>query len=246
MATKLESDDWSPNTSAPSGGSSEIAPSGKPEVQSAEWSEHEHVSPQVQLEAKKLVDMVGNPELATQAIKGTGKNEEPSSSRESETTVTGKSRYSPAQLSHVFLKSLADLETSFATPVVSGELTEWVTNALRAAERVRSFLLGDIQKIHTELFSNILRQDVDLSAQVEKLRTADVQISHADCDEVISNLTKLQEQARRVRQDEAQIADAVADVTKRGMEFVLAARGQETAISAWLSEAFNRDIGGGD
>lgn len=252
MATKLESDNSLPNASARSSESSEVASlsktdSGKPEAQSAEWTQHEHTSTQVELEAKKLVDLAGNLELAKQAIKGTDRKEENSASKDSgPAPATTNSRYSPAQLSHVFLKSLQDLETSLATPVVSGELTEWSTNALRACERVRSFLLGDVQKIHKELFSNILREDVDLAAQVEKLRTADARISHADCDEIISSLTTLQQRAQAVRQDEAKIADEVTDVTKRGMEFVMAARGQETAISAWLSEAFNRDLGSGD
>ncbi len=37
-------------------------------AKSAEWLEHEHVSEQIQIEAQKLVDLVGSSELAKNAI----------------------------------------------------------------------------------------------------------------------------------------------------------------------------------
>ena len=45
-----------------------ISPMAVPVTQSAEWTEHEHVSEHVQLEAQKLVDLVGSSELARNAI----------------------------------------------------------------------------------------------------------------------------------------------------------------------------------
>jgi len=218
-----------------------------PATESADWSEHEHVSAQVQLEAEKLVDLVGTPELAKQAINIVERQQQRLSTGDSELSASlAKSRQASAKIAATFLKSLTDLETSLATPVVSGELTEWVTNALRDCERVKAILLRDVQNIHADLYSIILRENVDLSAQVEKLRAADAQIAHSDCDEVISSLNQIKRQARLARQDEAKLSGALANVIDLAMEFVIAARGQETAISAWLSEAFNRDLGSGD
>ena len=209
-------------------------------------NEHERISSQVQLEAAKLVEMVGTPELAKQAISAVERNQLSSTGDSELQDSLAKSRYAAAETVATLLKSLTDLETCLATPVFPGELTQWVTNALRACEQVKAILRGDMQKIHTDLYSSILRENLDLSAQVDKLRSADIQIWHADCDEVISGLTRLLGLAETARQDEAKLAMVVADVIKQAMEFVVAARGQETAIAAWMSEAFNRDLGAGD
>ena len=212
-----------------------------------EWSQHEHISTQAQLEAEKLVELVGTPELAKQAISVLEQSQQQSPNADSTLAKSlAKSRQASAEISAAFLKSLSDLETSLATPVVAGELTEWVTSVQGYCERVRSMLLGDVQKIHAELFSSILRQNVDLSAQVEKLRATDLQISHSDCDEILATLKQIQMDVRSAKKDEAKLSEAVPSLIKRAMEFVVAARGQETAISAWLSEAFNRDLGSGD
>lgn len=42
----------------------------------AEWKEHEHVAPAVQVEAEKLVERAGSPELAKQAIDEVSQQEE--------------------------------------------------------------------------------------------------------------------------------------------------------------------------
>lgn len=212
-----------------------------------EWNQHEHLSSQVQLEAEKLVELVGTPDLAKQAINVVEQSQQQSPKADSTLAKSlAKSRQASAETSAAFLKSLSDLETSLATPVVAGELTEWVTSVLGYCEHVRSMLLGDVANIHAELLSSILRQNVDLSAQVEKLRATDLQISHSDCDEILATLKQIQMDARSAKKDEAKLSEAVASLIKRAMEFVVAARGQETAISAWLSEAFNRDLGSGD
>lgn len=45
-----------------------------PVTQSAEWTEHEHVSEHVQLEAQKLVDLVGSSELSHPHRRTGGRN----------------------------------------------------------------------------------------------------------------------------------------------------------------------------
>lgn len=211
-----------------------------------DWNEHEHISSQVQLEAAKLVELVGTPELAKQAISAVERDQRSSTGDSELQDSLARSRHAAAEVVASLLKSLTDLETCLATPVFPGELTQWVTNALSACEQVKTVQLGGMQKIHTDLYASILRENLDLSAQVDKLRAADIQISHADCEEVISGLTRLLGLAETARQDEAKLAKVVADVNKRAMEFVVAARTQETAIAAWMSEAFNRDLGSGD
>ncbi len=225
----------------------ECAQLNDPVTPAANWSEHEHVSAQVQREAQKFVEMVGTPELAKQAISVVERLQQPASSGDSDrATALSDTQQATAQAVNTFLESLTALESSLATPVVSGELTEWVTNALRDCEQVKANLQSDWRRIHADLFKNILRENADLSAQVEKLRAVDDKISQVDCDEVISSLNQLLVRAQSAGQDEAKLAGVMEDVVKRAMKFVIAARGQETAIAAWLSEAFNRDLGSGD
>jgi hypothetical protein len=212
----------------------------------SDWNEHEHVSLQVQLEAEKLVQMVGTPELAKQAISVVEHRQLLSSMEGTDVSTSQEKDHASAVKVSEFQKALANFETSLATPVVSGELTEWATNALKACEEVRRILLGDMQQIHAEQFTSILRDSVDLASQVEKLRAADTHISNLDCNDVVSDLRLLLSLARSVRQDEAKLTSLMADVVKRGMDFVVAARSQETSIVTWLSEAVNRDLGSGD
>ena len=236
----------SASTSLPASDSKEVGEASLQAGLSADWNEHEHISAQVQLEAAKLVEMVGTPELAKQAINNVERNQLASTGDSELKDSLASSRFAASQMVATLRKSLEDLETSFATPVFPGELTQWVANALRACEQVRATLIGDIQNLHTDLFAGILRENINLTAQVDKLRTADIQIACSDCDELFSMLTRLLRLAESARQDEAKVAMVLADVIKQGMAFVVAARSQETAIAAWMSEAFNRDLGSGD
>ncbi|MDX1926620.1 MAG: hypothetical protein SFV81_08885 [Pirellulaceae bacterium] len=217
-----------------------------PKENAAEWSQHEHVSSQVQLEAEKLVELVGTPELAKQAISVVEQTLQVTQADSSLASSLARSRQAAAETSAAFLKSLSDLETTLATPVMSGELADWLTNTLRDCERVKSMLVGEVREIHTALFSSILRENVNLSAQVEKLRAEDLRILHSECTEVLATLTHIQSEARLASKDEAKLSEAIASVSQKAIGFVVAARGQETAISTWLSEAFNRDLGSGD
>ena len=247
MNTNLDQISGRSSTSNSTPNKAEFAQLNDPVTPSADWIEHEHVSAQVQLEAQKFVEMVGTPELAKQAISVVERLHQPASRGDSErATGLSDSQQATAQAVGSFLNSLTALESSLATPVVSGELTEWVTNALRDCEQVKANLQSDWRRIHADLFKNILRENADLSAQVEKLRAVDDKISQVDCDEVISSLNQLLVRAQSAGQDEAKLAGVMEDVVKRAMKFVIAARGQETAIAAWLSEAFNRDLGSGD
>ncbi len=211
------------------------------ENHAVEWEGHEHVSEQVQREAEKLVHMVGSPELAKHAINVVEQRLQGSTSIETDTLPTGLTNRNES-----FLKALSDFETSIATPVVSGELTEWVTNALRACENLGAIERDDLQRLHAELYAGILREDLDLSSQVEKLRATDSQLAFIDCNEVATSLENLLSLARSAKQDEAKLNLVLADITKQAMEFVIAARTQETVIATWYSEAFNRDLGSGD
>lgn len=206
---------------------------------SNQWSEHEHVSEQVQLEAQKLVEMVGSPELAKHAIDVVEQRQQTSLADHSgiAAPLPMIERHAP------FLKALEDFEGLLETPIIAGELLDWVTNALSACENVGLILTGDLKRKHAELYARILRQDLDLSRQVEKLRAMDRQLVDIDFANVLAALTQLSNFATSVAQDEAKLTLLRTDVVKRAISFVISARTQETALATWFSEAFNRDLG---
>lgn len=224
------------NNSAPS-----LSPDAGQTSNSADWHEHEHVSGQTQLEAQKLVDLVGSTELAKNAIDIVGQSQSaPPGDNSVPIPAATVKRNDP------FLKALEDFETSLETPVMSGELIDWVTNVNRAFEHFGMLLRDDVQRQHAALYATIKRQDPELSSRIEKLRKTDEQLALVDFSSVLGSLKQLQVRAESAEQDELKGSLLLADVLKQALAFVIAARTQETAIATWFGEAFNRDSGSGD
>ncbi len=208
---------------------------------SADWNEHEHVSDQIQIEAQKLVHLVGSPELARKSIDVVEQREPQSPAGGSRPTApTTKDRNTE------FLMALQNLETSLATPVVSGEMLEWVTTARLACEHVGVLLLRDIPSAHANLYIRIVEADPELNSRVEQLRAADRQLALVDLVGVTASFRNLLDQTRSAEQDEARVRQLREDVVRQAIAFVISARTQETAIGTWFSEAFYRDRGFGD
>jgi hypothetical protein len=202
------------------------------------WSDAEHVSQQVQLEAQKLVHLAGNAEIAKHAINIASQAETSSPATEG----TSSNQPVPSHNSK-FLDALDEFERLLGLPVINGELLEWVTKVYKSFERVKALLLDKIQYTHGEVFSRILKEDLDLSSRVESLREKDNHIAGQELQGVDHGLTTLLERAKSVGKDESQISDLLSRISRQALMFVVFARAQETAIAAWLNEAFNRDLG---
>ncbi len=210
-------------------------------AESAEWTEHEHVSEHVQLEAQKLVHLVGSPELARNAIDIANQREAAMPS--DDPTRAYSADVQPADS---FKKALEDFETSLERPVISGELIDWVTTTIRAHQRLGVFLRENVQLAHADLYSTILREDTDLASRVAELRATDEQLLHIEFDKIALILSELSDRALASAQDEEKAEILRVEVVRQGLAFVISARTQETAITTWFSEAFNRDCGSGD
>ncbi len=204
------------------------------------WSEVEHVSEQIQLEAQKLVHLAGNAEIAKHAINVASQAE--TSPFVTEATSTSQETLTNSPNSK-FLDALDDSERLLGLPVINGEMIEWATNVDRSFERVKTLLLDRIQFSHRDIFSRIVKEDLDLSSRVESLRERDSQIAGAELQDVERGLAALLRRAKSVGKDESQISEHLSSVTHQALMFIVSARAQETAIAAWLNEAFNRDLG---
>ena len=220
---------------------SSLSPEAKQATHSADWSEREHVSEQSQVAAQSLVDAAGSPEHAKHAIDVVEQSQ--SASPDDDSTLT-----SPTTIKRndPFLKALEDFETSLETPLMSGELTDWVNTVQGACEHLGVLLRGDVPREHAAVYATISREEPELSSQVEKLRATDEQLSLVDFGEVQLSLKRLLDRAQAVEQDEKKASLLCAEVVKQALAFVIGARTQETAIATWFSESFNRDSGFGD
>jgi hypothetical protein len=202
-----------------------------------EWREHEHISEQAQLAAQNLVDLAGSPELAKNAISVVEQRQAPESNHRATTF---------ARWNDQFVKALEVFETSVERPVMSGDLVDWVIAAKSAGEHLGVLLHGDVQRMHRDLYASILKEDSELSSQVEKLRATDSQLADCDFDKLMQSLQNLLVRAQSAAQDELKVMPLHTEVVKSALAFIISARTQETAIATWFSEAFNRERGCGD
>ncbi len=217
-----------------------LSPKAEQETLSADWCEREHVSKQSQLAAQSLVEVAGSPEHAKHAIDVVEKGQS-SSPGDDGTANSPTIRKRNDQC----LKALEELETSLETPLMSGELTDWVTTVQLACERLGVLLRGDVHREHVALYATISREDPELASRVEKLQLTD-ELVCVDFGNVQLSLKRLLDRAQSAEQDEAKAKLLRAEVVKQALAFVISARTQETAIATWFSESFNRDSGCGD
>jgi len=221
---------------------SDLNPSQKQSTtQAADWNEHEHVCEQVQREAQSLVDQAGSPGLAKMAIEVIEHqqgNSQPLGSREQ--IASNQNSESP------FLESLKNFETTLETPIVSGELMDWSETATHACEELGAILCNELQDKHAELFSRMLKEDNEMGSRVESLRAIDRELCQEDWFGVQRSLNQVFNSAGAVKSDESKVDNQLQKAVELALAFVIKARTQETAISTWFMEAFNRDRGGGD
>jgi len=78
------------------------------------------------------------------------------------------------------------------------------------------------------------------------LRATDEQLLHIEFDKIAQSLSQLHDRAQSSAQDELKAEILRVEVVRQGLAFIISARTQETAITTWFSEAFNRDCGTGE
>jgi len=210
-------------------------------AKAADWSEHEHVSEQLQLEAQKLVDHAGSPGIAKMAIEVLEQKQGNAQSKATTMAATSND-----QSNSGFLDLLKNFETALETPIISGELMNWAETANHACEELGKILCSDLQDQHAEVFTRILKEDNEMGSRVERLRGIDQELRNGDLVGVQRSLNLVLERATAVEPDESKLTDQLDKTVAQALTFVIKARTQETAISTWFMEAFNRDRGVGD
>jgi hypothetical protein len=188
------------------------------------------VSDQGRVQAQKLVDEVGGPELAKMAIDNTADQPPP--------------RRDPAD-ANPLLDALTRWETALLTPLVSGELKTWIEEACRAFDDVEPALWRQLDHVHPEQIQAIGAEDPEMLPKTEKLR-ADDQNVRETFSRLKQRFGELSARAERVDSDEARVSDHLPAMTDEALATIMLIRKQETAVRTWFVEAFQRDRGEGD
>lgn len=138
--------------------------------------------------------------------------------------------------------TLESLEKRLETPIVPGELSSWVDQAVSALDEVSQLLKRHITENHPKQLNEILVQDKGLAARVEQLQEADVALVE-QLVEVRRIADVLRANSERLEPDEAPAEDLNQALVDQGLQLIIEIRKQESAISTWYLEAFHRDRG---
>lgn len=139
-------------------------------------------------------------------------------------------------------EALVRFETCLETPVVPGELPQWCQTAKDACGELGDCLRREINQIHPEMFRQIQSEDPGLAARVAALRDDDIELV-SQMGHVETIIARLSAAANAVEPHESRVDEQVQSVVDSGLQLVLAARKQETAITTWYMEALERDRG---
>lgn len=144
-----------------------------------------------------------------------------------------------------FRDALTSLETTLATPIVSGELVEWARNADSA---LRNFLLRWLERrdvTHHQTFEQIGEEDPELLGRVEQLEQEDDQITRTG-QQLASRAASLAETSEAAERNETKLSTQALKLADDGLVWLAHVRRQEVAVQAWLTEATHRDRGAVD
>ncbi len=138
--------------------------------------------------------------------------------------------------------ALTEMETALYMPVISGELKDWVEAVRRAFGAVQVAVQDQFARGHRQHFANILQEDLEMARQVEQLKQEDQEILD-EMSQFGRSLEGLAAMAAAVGRHESKADDREKQVIEAGQALIARMRKQETAITAWLIEAFQRDRG---
>ena len=141
--------------------------------------------------------------------------------------------------------SLDRFENCLVTPMMAGELVEWVGEVQSAWADISAHVREHVTELHERQYKQISKQDPELLPRIEKLQAEDAALE-VDCDEFDRLLHRFAEHAPKFEPDEEKIASHAKALVDDGIEFVTRVRKQEAAVHAWFVEAFTRDCGVAD
>ncbi len=141
--------------------------------------------------------------------------------------------------------SLVQFETFLDTPMMAGELVDWVSELRRTWSDFSTYVRRHLTELHPRLYQQISNQDPELLPRTEKLQAEDGEIAK-DSDTFDRLVDHFAEHAPRFEPDEEKIANHAKSLVEKGIALVNRVRRQEVAVQTWFVEAFTRDCGVAD
>lgn len=138
--------------------------------------------------------------------------------------------------------AITAFETSLNTPIVSGELDEWVAEVQKTWAEASVQIQYDTQHLHARQFQEMTKVDPELLPRVDLLKKEDVGIEQ-QWEQLKQAITRTAQHLPKLEPDEEKAEKHVKQLVDEGLAFVARVRKQEVAIETWFVEAFNRDRG---
>jgi hypothetical protein len=140
--------------------------------------------------------------------------------------------------------ALTSLETTLATPVISGELADWIKGVQKAWTEASGQIHYSVKHSHPRQFEEIGSADPELLPRIEQLQAEDTAIEE-DRERFATSIKRSTEHIPKLEPDEGKAQQHTKKLVDEGMAFITRVRTQEVAIQTWFVEAFNRDRGAG-
>jgi hypothetical protein len=163
----------------------------------------------------------------------------------SEVNLLGLSAMTESHSETKLREALASLETSVATPIVSGELPDWTDKVQKSWSEASAQVHYHVKHLHPRQYQEISNEDPALFQQVELLKAEDEAIEQQR-EKLNQSVTRVATHVPKLEPDEGKANNYVQNLIDDAMGFVMRARKQEVAVQTWYVEAFNRERGGGD
>jgi len=141
--------------------------------------------------------------------------------------------------------ALAAFETRLATPLISGELADWV-DALRTAWIAVSNQLSDhLEHLHPQQYQQMGEADPEILPRIQSLEAEDCAME-GQRQQLDATIARTAQHLPKMEPDEDKANQHIKNLVDDGLAFIARVRKQEVAIQTWFVEAFNRDHGAGD
>ena len=139
-------------------------------------------------------------------------------------------------------ETLTKLETALLTPVVSGELKDWLPNVRQAAATFATDWTRYLNTVLHVEYAQIVETDPELSAAVEKMIRNDNQLLD-QLAKFHEHLHALEQRAEQVEWQENKLAGERERLEETGIALIVQLKKQRTSAETWLAESLYRDRG---
>ena len=142
-------------------------------------------------------------------------------------------------------ESLAKLEEQLELPYISGELAAWSTELHHILADVSHQVRASVATHHNNAYETIVKSQINLRQQVDKLRSEEPDILAA-LDAFEQSVNRFASSIDETLLAGQQFQPKREQLILEGLALVLRIRRHRAAIDTWLGEALQRDNGVGD